>query len=102
MPRIAEKDAYRKFLSHGRNSSHFVWFLTRLDFFECSNGWIFAFLSKGSVTIFALEPLVPEDSYSGDAFHLAWEELKRELKPRIALFVSVNDEFLHLLKARGF
>ncbi|MGZ6338721.1 MAG: phosphatidylglycerol lysyltransferase domain-containing protein, partial [Bdellovibrionota bacterium] len=102
MPHINQETAYEKFRALGRNSSHFVWFLTPLQFFEASNGWVFGYLKRGAVTLFALEPLIPIPGNEAAEFTLAWAEVEEALQPKISFFVSVYDQFLQILQERGF
>lgn len=106
MALISKTDAFLKFQKYGRNSSHFVWFLADLKFFECKNGWVFAYLQRKKVTLIALEPLIP---FSGTLpqideheFLRAWNDFIEEIKPAISFFVSVYDPFLAVLKKHGF
>jgi hypothetical protein len=99
MPLIDREVAYWKFKQLGFNSSHFVWFLAELDFFETRDGFVFAFKKIGEVTLFALEPLIPDGSPS---FPEAWREVLQELSPRISAFVSVYPPFLEQLTSVGF
>jgi hypothetical protein len=99
---ISRDSAYLKFLALGRNSSHFVWFLHQLEFFETSQGWVFAYSQRGSVTMFSLEPLVPNPATEAEEFPLAWAEVQVALQPKISFFVSIYDSFLAHLKAEKF
>ena len=101
MAHISAEIAYEKFLKLGANSSHFVWFLTKLDFFETSRGWVFAYLQRGPVTLFALEPLIPSGKLATEDFSSAWAEVETALQPKISFFVAVPDDFLNLLKKIG-
>ena len=91
MPHIDQQTAYAKFQQFGRNSSHFVWFLCDMKYFETSQGWIFGYVQKGSVTVFALEPLIPSSDAAivADEYHRAWREFDEEVKTKIVLYVSV-------------
>ena len=106
MSLISKEEAYLRFAKFGRNSSHFVWFLTDLKFFETSNGWVFGFHTSGKVTVFALEPLIPktEGVPYNDAheFEIAWGEVQSGLKPKISMFVSVYDDFFKVLRSKKF
>ncbi|MBC7385532.1 MAG: DUF2156 domain-containing protein [Cryobacterium sp.] len=99
MPMIGREEAYSKFKRLGFNSSHFVWFLADLKFFETSKGYVFGFAVVGDVTLFALEPLAPDPIAS---FSEAWDEVCREISPKISAFISVYDPFLTDLKPHGF
>ncbi|MGZ3696132.1 MAG: hypothetical protein ACXWQO_18975, partial [Bdellovibrionota bacterium] len=101
---ISKEDALRRFLLTGKNSSHFVWFLSSLQFFECSNGWIFGFRAQGDVLLFAFEPLLkePVSSYSPEEFKAAWTELKAAVKPGVAMFVGIYAQYMEALKSAGF
>src|SRR5437868_500754 len=97
MPFVTRSEAFAHFLCHGRNSSHFVWFLADLQFFQTSNHCIFGFKTRGKVTLIALEPLMPEVSPA--AFTLAWSEFTQAIHPEIAAFVAVYGPFVPLLEA---
>ncbi|HEY8278199.1 MAG TPA: phosphatidylglycerol lysyltransferase domain-containing protein [Bdellovibrionota bacterium] len=103
---ISKEAAFAKFQKHGQNSSHFVWFLAGLEFFETSEGWIFAFRKQGKVTLFALEPIFPEDSSSFllnvESCKRALAEMEQAIQPGISFFVSVYDPFLNILKELGY
>src|SRR4051812_13548562 len=83
------------------NSSHFVWLLADLKFFETSGGWLFAYQPVGRVTLFALEPLGPKNE-SENPFAIAWQEVATHLNVRIASFVGIGVEFAKQLEAIGF
>lgn len=102
MPHISRDAAYSKFLTLGRNSSHFVWFLHKVEFFETSQGWVFGYVQRGSVTMFALEPLVPDPATEAADFPRAWAEVQEAIQPKVSFFVSVYDRFLAHLKADHF
>lgn len=102
MAHISADQAFEKFRALGRNSSHFVWFLTQLSYFETSQGWVFGYLQRGPVTLFALEPLIPAPERGAAEFPAAWAELEAAIQPRISFFISVYDEFLAWLKPVGF
>jgi hypothetical protein len=99
MPVIDRDTAYASYLKLGFNSSHFVWYLANLKFYRTANGFIFGFTEIGGVTLFALEPLIPDGTPS---FTEAWDEIVRELKPRISAFVSVYQPFLASLREVDF
>lgn len=103
---ISTEQAFQRFTTAGSNSSHFVWFLANLRFFETSNGWIFGFREVGEVFLFAFEPLEPRTPEasppSAAAFRSAWSEILRELRPKISLFVSVYEPFMEVLRAENF
>lgn len=93
------------------NSSHFVWLLADLRFFQTTGGWTFAFQTLSSVTLIALEPLMPEalvrtsPSYLAGAaseFNRAFEEFRAEVKPKLCAFVSIGAPFSQWLRREGF
>lgn len=106
MPFIQKEEAFAAFLKHGRNSSHFVWFLANLKFYRTKNDWIFGIVEKDGITLFALEPLIPDESSArGEniaAFIAAWNEIEAELKPKISFFISVYEPFLRYLQQLEF
>ena len=107
MPLIEEKSAFTRYLKDGRNSSHFVWFLAGLKYFQSSNQWIFGYKQVGDVTLFALEPLIPgaPTEYTLEheqQFLAAWGELCAELDPKVCCFTAVYEPFLQLLHKGGF
>lgn len=99
MPLIDQDEAYASYRKLGANSSHFVWFLADLKFFRTRESYIFGFIQIGDVTLFALEPLIPENTPS---FGDAWREFTEEMKPKVSAFVSVYKPFLAELTACGF
>ncbi len=99
MPQISREEAYPKFMRLGFNSSHFVWFLADLKFFETTNGYVFAYTQVGDVTLFALEPLIPEGN---PPLAAAWGEVCAAISPTISAFVSVYKPFVQELTRLGF
>ncbi len=99
MPIIIKEEVFQKFTKLGSNSSHFVWMLARLEFYQTAEGFIFGFQRRGSVFLFALEPLVPSGSPS---FGDAWKEIVAILKPEVSVFISVYEPFFSQLKSLGF
>lgn len=103
---LTKDQAFHRFTRSGRNSSHFVWFLAGLRFYETATGWVFGYLEQGNVFLFAFEPLWPETfgdaTPSGAEFRAAWEEIRRELRPKISLFVSVYQPFMEVLRGEAF
>lgn len=65
---------------------------------------MFGYVQKGSVTVFALEPLIPsfDSNVIADEYHAAWREFDEEVKTKIVLYVSVYDDFLSILKKAGY
>jgi Phosphatidylglycerol lysyltransferase, C-terminal len=105
VPRISRDEAFGKFLEWGHNSSHFVWFLTEMQFYRCGNGWIFAFVQKGAVTLVALEPLHPPvagEDVDESGVKAAWSEFESEIHPKITFFVSIYGPFFKQLRKLGF
>ncbi|MGK5082175.1 phosphatidylglycerol lysyltransferase domain-containing protein [Bdellovibrionota bacterium FG-1] len=107
MPFIESSPAYERFRKEGRNSSHFVWFLAKLRFFESSDGWIFGFTQIGSVTLLALEPLLPASATeygpeTATAFKKAWTEFCATVRPKISAFAAVYRPFCQILEQEGF
>lgn len=102
MPLLPKDEVFRRFQKLGRNSSHFVWLLAELEFFEASNGWVFGYLMKGETMLLALEPLMPDPEPSVEDFRAAWAELVAHARPGVALFISVYAPFLGLLEKSGF
>ena len=107
MPLISAPEAYAVFRKYGRNSSHFVWFLAKLEFFRASNDWVFGFRRCGGDFLIALEPLIPGapmdyEPAHGAALAAAWAEFVAELRPETAAFVSVYAPFAELLRTQGF
>src|SRR5579871_2158784 len=108
MPFVSRTHVLERLKSDGRNSSHFVWLLTELRYYECANGWLFAFRQVADVTLVALEPLMPaRDAEAGTAamaaaFGSAWEEFARAAEVGLAAFVAVYEPFAALLRKGGF
>ena len=107
MPFLTKQEVYDRFKMLSRNSSHFVWLLADLRYFETSLGWVFGFSVHGDVTLFALEPLIPgapteyNDKHQND-FNEAWKELSQAIEIKIAAFVSIYGSFLKILRTHGF
>lgn len=99
---LTKQDTYERFKRLGRNSSHFVWLLAELRYFEATNGVVFAFTEVGDVTLLALEPLFPEGTDPGAVFDAGWAEFVQAANPKITAFVGVYDSFLPILKRHGF
>jgi hypothetical protein len=97
---------YSRFARSGSNSSHFVWLISDLEFYQTENGWIFAYKRMGGTVIFALEPLPTDTSHdwkhSETEFKTAYEEMKTLLKPKRCLFAAVGEDFKGLLEKEGF
>ncbi len=98
---------FPRFLTQATNSSHFIWFLAKLEFFETpSDRWVFAFLKVGSVVLVPLEPLTAEGfrDWNAEAFLRNWGEFKNALSSssQIFLFVAVTDPFREMLADSGF
>src|SRR4051812_31186218 len=107
MPQVDRARVLKRFKEDGRNSSHFVWLEAELEFYECANGWLFAYKRLGEVTLLALEPLVPgaPEKYGereAAAFAEAWIELCGAASIEVAAFVSVYEPFVELLRKSGF
>jgi hypothetical protein len=102
MAHLPTEIAFERFRALGRNSSHFVWFLTKMQYFETSQGWVFGYLQRGTVTLFALEPLMPDPARAAAEFPAAWAEVVEGIQPKISFFISVYDGFLQALKNEGF
>lgn len=101
MPKITQARALSVFEKSGRNSSHFVWFLSQFDFFETSDGWVFAYQLSQEAALFALEPLVP-GKYALDAFVRSLKEFSTEVGASTFLFAGIGEEFAHLTEQAGF
>jgi len=104
---LSYDEALERFKSQGRNSSHFVWFLTELRFYESFQGWVFGFIQIRGITFLALEPLIPgaptEYTFQHEIdFDSAWNEFVQIINPRVVVFVSFYAPFLKLLKPLGF
>lgn len=107
MPFLEREQVYSQFKRLGSNSSHFVWLIANLRFFQTTQGWIFGFIRVGKVTLFALEPLIPGAPllYTDEhqtLFQEAWAELNRTIPLDIIAFVAVYEPFLTLLHKNGF
>lgn len=108
MPLIEKPKAFERFKKDAANSSHFVWFLDELQFFESSEDhWIFGFRTIGNVTLVALEPLIPAapQEYGLEheqAFERAWKEFSDTVPFQICAFVAVYDGFQKILAQQGF
>lgn len=107
MPHLTRQEAFEHFKEHATNSSHFVWLLCGIQFYETRNSWVFGYLKTGSVTLLALEPLIPKHSYPEgsfpeNAFIEAWKEFDETVEPKIAAFVAVYSPFTALLSRHGF
>ena len=107
MPPIEKSQVLERLRNDARNSSHFVWLLADLKFFETSNHWVFAYTTKGDVTLFTLEPLIPGAPANYDQTHFAefktaWEEVMQSLRPKVCAFVAIYSQFATLLKSAGF
>ncbi len=107
MPFVNRERVLERFRTDGRNSSHFVWLLAQLQYFECTNGWLFAFQRVGEVTLLALEPLIAgapgvyTDEHVAE-FKVAWQEFTVGASVKISAFVSVYEPFARLIAAAGF
>jgi hypothetical protein len=104
---LEKNQVLNRFRSEATNSSHFVWLLAEMKYYECENGWIFAFTQIGDVTLFALEPLIPGSPVEYgpehvDAFQKAWAEFTQIVEVKISAFVAVYDPFNKLLKQSGY
>lgn len=107
MGTLTKSEVLEQLRREATNSSHFVWLTAKLEYYRARNGWTFAYLQRGNVTLFALEPLAPEAPLAYDdarrvAFHDAWTEVCEALRVQTAAFVSVYSPFLPLLAAEGF
>jgi hypothetical protein len=102
MAEISQNQVFERFLRDGRNSSHFVWFLANLQFYECRNGYIFGYTKHTDTYLFAFEPLFPEEKFSSIELNAALKELEEIFKPKVFAFVAVYEEFLNLLKREKF
>ena len=96
-----------RFRKDGTNSSHFVWLLAGLKYYETANHWVFGYQTVGEVTLLALEPLIPGAPrvyapQHQEQFAAAWAEFSAAARVRIAAFVAVYEPFLALLKNAGF
>jgi hypothetical protein len=106
MPLLSQEQVLERLKRDASNSSHPVWPLAGLTYYESSNHLIFGFKMfkrLGDVCLVALEPLVAGGSpLSRQDFDLAWQEFCRDVKPGASMFVSVYDEFVPLLESAGF
>jgi hypothetical protein len=109
MAYLSPDEAFERFSRLATNSSHFVWLLSGLRFYETQNHWVFGFLQIGSVTLLALEPLHPLDtSESSKSKHWdedwdsAWSEFAEVVQPKITAFVAVYSPFAAHLSRQGF
>ncbi|MBI3555542.1 MAG: DUF2156 domain-containing protein [Deltaproteobacteria bacterium] len=107
MPFVAHERVLERFRNDATNSSHFVWLLAQLKYYECANGWLFAYQRVGEVTLLALEPLIPgAPAHYGDAhvqsFKEAWTEFTVQAEVKISAFVSIYEPFSKLIAAAGF
>ena len=86
------------------NSSHYVWALTDLKFFESSRGNLFAYQTSRQILFVALEPLPPAGEIVADneAFAISLAELKAFTKKRTVVFVGVYAPCMEKLAALGF
>jgi hypothetical protein len=97
---ISSDQAFESFQKLATNSSHIVWFLADLRFFQSREGWIFGFTERKGVVLLALEPLAPR--FGEAEFPEAWKEFIAEIKPRVTLFVSIYAPFTKILEKSGF
>ena len=106
MPFVDRSRVLERFRTDGSNSSHFVWLLAELKYYECENEWIFAFKQVGDVTLIALEPLVPGAaglrSARGGRVRRGLERVRAQGPREVASFVSVYEPFAKLLRDSGF
>jgi len=96
---LSKSEVLEKFKISGRNSSHFVWLIAKLEYFESSNGIVFAYRTWKEIAYFALEPLLPPgtprfESNHHSEFSKAVEEVVQFTKCHTAVFVGVPEDFL--------
>jgi hypothetical protein len=103
MALLTSEDAYQRFKAWGYHSSHSVWFLMDLQFFESSCGWIFALQIRGKVALLPLDPLLPNPE-TPDYTPLAGalSELVHFFKVEQVFFVSTYTQFTHALRRQGY
>ncbi len=95
-----EPDAvFEKFKKLGSNSSHFVWMLAKLKFYETAEGFVFGFVTRKDVILLALEPLIPDEALS---LEKAWNEFKGAVPGQVYSFVSIYEPFVKKLRPLGF
>jgi hypothetical protein len=104
MPYLSQEEAFERFSRLATNSSHFVWLLSKMRFYETANHWVFGFMQKGSVTLLTLEPLLPlaENSHWNKEWPQAWDEFRKVAQPKITAFVAVYSPFAKHLVQHGF
>ncbi|MBC7693529.1 MAG: DUF2156 domain-containing protein [Methylotenera sp.] len=108
MPFLQSPAVFERYRKDARNSSHFVWFLTSLQYFETpTDRWIFGFQKFGKVTLLALEPLIPESPTGSEAerlsnFERAWREFREAVQPEISAFIAVYTPFKEVLFKNQF
>ena len=107
MPQINTLETFQHFKKKGRNSSHFVWHLAELKFYQTSENWIFGYQQIGNVTLLPLEPLIPGSPsiYTLEhviEFQKAWKEFSAFTKSKINVFISVYTPFIQLLEPLKF
>ena len=99
MPQLDRNHVYEKFKKFGFNSSHFVWMLAELEYYETQNGYVFAYQTLNQITLIALEPLSPGEEAS---FSEAWAEFEKAIHPEVSAFVSIYETCVQKLQAIGF
>lgn len=104
---LQKHEALERLRKEATNSSHFVWLLADLRYYQCENSWLFGFTQIRDVTLIALEPVIPgaPTQYVHEhkaAFDAAWAEFSKAVNPKISAFVSVYDPFLEILRPAGF
>lgn len=107
MPLLTKEEIIPRLARDATNSSHYVWLIAGVAFFETSNGWIFGHtLSRGTLII-ALEPLVPpshRDSLVVFRLELkkAWGEFFKCSGAKRAIFVAIESSFAESLQSLAF
>jgi hypothetical protein len=84
------------------NSSHYMWLLAELNYFEARNGYIFAFANSGPITYVALEPLAPTNEDPLTGLQPALSEFEELVKPKVMVFIGVYTQCMEQLKQLGF
>jgi hypothetical protein len=84
------------------NSSHYVWLLSRLQYFQSSRGYLFAYAASGRTTFVALEPLSPNANASLEDLDVSLSELRAHARCRQLAFIGIYNDFMTKLAALGY
>ncbi|MBC7692332.1 MAG: DUF2156 domain-containing protein [Methylotenera sp.] len=99
MPSVSREQVHARVMSDATNSSHFVWLLADLKFYQTEDSSIFAYVKGPRVTLVALEPLLSEQHVN---FEKQWNEFREAVAPGAVAFVSIYEPFAEQIRRLGF